>query len=120
MKIENIPKHVKVGYKDYRIEFAPVGAVIAGGLYGECRHAEGVIVIAPGIDAKETANTLLHEILHAVWRCFNIPRGKAGILDDVLNEEIAVGGTANGLCAVMRDNPEVFNWIAGVLYDAKA
>lgn len=52
---------------------------------------------------QQRAETLLHEIIHAVWDVYGI-KAKEG-------EERAVGLLSIALSAVIRDNPELIAWL---------
>ncbi len=48
------------------------------------------------------ANVLIHEIMHALWQCYDLPPKQ---------EESCVFRLSNGLSAVLKDNPELFDYI---------
>lgn len=97
------PTVVKIGFIDYSIEdWAPAKAAAAH-RYGECDHVALTIRVDRTHDARMAANTLTHEILHAVWTQSN--------LKDEDEEERVVSTHANGICAAWRDSPDVFAWI---------
>lgn len=52
------------------------------------------------LNDAETADTILHEILHAIFYKMYVGKG-----DD---EEAVVSKLATGLVTVMKDNPELF------------
>ena len=109
-----LPKTVRVGYKDYDIVVLSGVETMQQGVFGDHNNAKGEIRICPGLNAQEVANTLLHEILHAVWICFNIGCPLVGSKENQsISEERVVSGTANGLLSVIRDNPELFEFLAG-------
>jgi hypothetical protein len=94
-----LPRKLKVGYVDYRIipttpEVEKAGAI---GFQSPLQH---VLMIKPGLIPAETANTLLHETVHAILE-------HAGVLqDDDEFEECVVLAVTNGLCQVIKDNPD--------------
>lgn len=55
----------------------------------------------------EEANTLLHEILHAIWFCYNL-----GLEDE--QEEKIVASLANGLMEMFARNPEALQYFVKV------
>lgn len=68
-------------------------------LQGYCDKRGGKIrVWASDIPGCEQADTLLHEVLHAIWFTQELP-GKT-------DEEDAVTKLTHGLCQLIRDNPE--------------
>src|SRR5690348_13836632 len=100
---DNLPKSVKVGWRDYAIEEWGQAASVSADRYGECSHAERKFRVALGYGTQQGASTLLHEIMraiHAVWQIHD---------DD--NEERTVKMLQQGLSTVWRDNPAVMHWI---------
>jgi hypothetical protein len=96
-----IPTKVKIGALDYRIEVA----VLPDNDYGNCDTHTQVIYLTPNQTAQSAADTLLHEILHAIYNdsgLFTIKRP---------DEEITVRLIATWLKGVFRDNPEVTEFI---------
>jgi antirestriction protein ArdC len=47
----------------------------------------------------EESNTLLHELFHVIYHCYNLDRKS--------DEEKMVSGFANGMMEAMRRNPEL-------------
>lgn len=102
-QIPKMPEFVKVGFRQYRIvEWSPRGAM-AEGCSGQCDLTMAEIRVFTGLGWNKAANTLLHEVLHAVWYFH-------GLSDDD-NQERYVNVIANGLSAVWVDNPDVITWI---------
>lgn len=93
-----IPSTVRVSYQMIHIKVGPCEDL---GWYDAEFHE---IVIREGQTLPEEANTLLHEILHAVFHCYN--------LDKRSNEEKIVGGFANGMTEVMTNNPTILRYFA--------
>jgi hypothetical protein len=97
------PYDLKVGYKNYILRFAD--KLPGDKTMGDCtypsqhNHTKGVIRIIKGLEPVEKGNTILHEILHAIFM------DKGLELEDKLEERIVLA-TANGLVAFIRDNPE--------------
>lgn len=96
------PKNIKVGYKDYTVEVAPLRD-----RYGECDKEKRKILYAPGQSKLERLNTILHEIDHAAW--------DVGGLDDTEPEEKVVTVLNNVRTGVFRDNPKLMAWINHML-----
>lgn len=94
----DLPKTIRVGYRDFAVK--PMTAYEAQSVnrFGECDVRNGVIKVCTEYGAAKAANTLLHEVLHAAWF--------VGYLDGHTDEEPAVGTLANVLSEVWRDNPE--------------
>lgn len=99
-----LPAAVKVGYKTYRIvEMSDVESD-QHRASGQTMHILGRMTINLGMGTREAAETLLHEIMHAVWSIWKMPHKD-------IEEEPAVSSLAAGLATVWRDNPEVLAWI---------
>lgn len=98
------PTSVRVGYRTYRIEdWAPKSAAAAH-RYGEASHGEAVLRVDLSYGPVEAANTLLHELLHAI--------AHTNHAEDLFGaEERAVQGLTGGLTQIMRDNPPVRDWL---------
>jgi predicted metal-dependent peptidase len=101
---KSMPKSVKVGYIIYKV--VSINSIDAHErrVAGEARLLRNVIGILPELQPSKMANVLLHEILHCICWHQNIDEHKA-------QEEEYVTGIANGLAAVMLDNPGLFAWI---------
>lgn len=106
MKKHAFPSSVKISYVTYKIEFVQPSSFICWD--GMCAHNALTIFVKLNNDI---ANTLLHEILHAIWYQYQIK--------DEDKEERIVHTTANGLCFVMQANPDVFAWIQSQLDNGK-
>lgn len=94
---------LKIGYRTFTLSF--VKQIHKGDTVGLCHYPpssrvkyQGRIQITKGLDPAEKANTILHEILHAV--CYT-----QGLDLGVKEEERIVNSLANGLTAFVRDNP---------------
>ena len=99
------PKEIKVLGLTYRIKFVPLEDV-GNDKLGWCDCTTLQLYI--GIDQPRSAlaNTFLHEVIHAINYSMGIASG---------DEENLTNRLANGLCAVWKENPEVFKWWATVI-----
>jgi hypothetical protein len=86
-------------HKDFAIEVRDPIASVGDGKLGEVNFIKSVIQYVP-FNNSESADTLLHEVLHCLWRAFDL-----GLEDE---EEHIVSVLATGLTTVMRDNPQLF------------
>lgn len=100
------PERVKIGYRWYDIELVSepnhfVKNTSGGNVYGYCDFNKKRIYINDDCDAMEEANTLLHEIVHAIHENFGY-----GMLDAAnwTGENFTIAA-ANGLSQVFQDNP---------------
>jgi len=96
----DLPSTVKIIAHKYQVKKMPEFEKRQGDFLGVCRNSELEILIDDRWKDQLQANTLLHEILHAVACQMGKLEGKS--------EEKVVEVMANGLCAVMRDNPTLF------------
>ena len=86
---------IKVDHRSITVTGVPSSELedCRGIFYGET----GEILIDQTIPAAEQAETLIHELLHAIW-CSRHMKSRLG-------EEAAVSQLASGLATVIRDNP---------------
>lgn len=95
-----LPETIRVGYRTYHLGTHPAPSVDGGPVWGYCDKARGIIVLHEEMPDKEVfKDTLLHEILHAIFSEYN--------LKDDMHEEDTVHGVATGLTQVFLDNPEI-------------
>ena len=93
----NIPKSVKIGFKDYKINMKE--NVIDGGdvCYGNISYDQEVINIANSYSDDQQKATLIHEAIHGV----------DFYLDIGLTEE-QITKLGKGLYTFIKDNPDIF------------
>jgi len=98
------PDKIKIGYRDYKLEEWKQTVARANEAQGQFFAKEGVI----GYTAEETgvshANTLIHEILHAIVYQWNMELEEK-------DEEKLVNGLANGLTTIFVDNPKLMDFL---------
>lgn len=101
-----LPPSVRVGPHDFTITpWAPAEA--PPDRHGECQADTLTIRLTDYRPPRQVAGTLLHEILHAIWFTQSMPAEES--------EENAVTSLAMGLCGVIRDNPDVVEFITHCL-----
>ncbi len=96
-----IPNNLKIGAATYRVE---VGN-LPDGDYGNCDTHTQVITISDNQTAQSAGDTLLHEVLHAIWNESGLGFVKR------IDEEVTVRITATWLRMVLLDNPELPGFI---------
>ena len=96
-------KRVKIGYQDIVIERETSTFQKQSDSYGEYDHRKNSITIQNGLGPLDEANTLLHEILHAVAYINSLTQSDQP-LDSENKEEIVINSMTNGLAQVFRDN----------------
>ena len=98
-----IPQSIKIGYRNYKLEKWKQTVANANEAHGQFFAKEGVIGDTDEEQGVSHANTLLHEILHAIVYQWNIELGDK-------EEEQLVNGLTNGLTTVFVDNPELLDY----------
>jgi Zn-dependent peptidase ImmA (M78 family) len=96
-------KKLKIGYQDIVIERETSTFQKQSDSYGEYDHRKNSISIQTGLSPLDEANTLLHEILHAVAYINSLTQSDQP-LDTENKEEIVINSMTNGLAQVFRDN----------------
>jgi len=90
--------YIKVGGANYALIQHDVNWTHEHEIFGKCDSNNLQIHVATvGVPRDVVRNTLIHEILHALYREYN--------LHDDSDEEETVTRLANGLCQVTLDNP---------------
>ena len=97
------PDKIKVGYRDYKLEEWKQTVASANEAQGQFFSKEGVIGYVTTEKGVSHANTILHEIMHAIIYQWNIE------LDEKV-EELVVNGLSNGLTTVLVDNPKLMDY----------
>lgn len=99
-------KPIKIGYRHYGVRPITADEYEREQIWGQCcREVKGEPYIRCVFDGTpRAANTMIHEILHALYLEYTIR-----VHDD--NEERVVNTFADGLSAVWTDNPEWFAWL---------
>ena len=102
--MSEIMKKIKVGYREYKLEKWKQTVANANDAHGQFFAKEGIIGYTEEEKGISHANTLLHEILHAIVYQWNIE------LEDK-EEEKLVNGLTNGLTTVLVDNPKLVDYL---------
>lgn len=97
-----LPKKVKIGPYDYAI--VSLDKSDAEENYGTFASEEQEIRLRDSFKSSHMmADTLLHEILHGIWFVHGI------VVRD--GEERVIGQMATGLTQVLRDNPDLVEFL---------
>jgi hypothetical protein len=99
-----LPEQIKVGCYTFTIVDWESRNAEAERKYGTMSSTELVIKVRTDLGPRHTANTLLHELKHAIFFFFN--------LDTDDGEEHVVTCLANGMSMVMVDNPDLMAYFA--------
>ncbi len=100
-----IPKKIKVGYRDYKVELWDTAEATRAGRRAEIDMWNNTIRISDAWPLEDQRECIIHEVLHALWY--------DRALDDTekWNEEFLVSNIASGLTAVFRDNPGLLKFM---------
>ena len=99
-----MPKTIKVGYRDYVVEEWSPRDASAADRSGECDRLNGVIRIRTDVQPQFVAQVLWHEVLHAAYDMGDL---------DTSDEEKIVTVLANQTMQIFRDNPDLLAFING-------
>jgi hypothetical protein len=95
-------KKVKIGATDYQVKILPTDK---DNQYGACVYSHQIIYLSPNQLHQSASDTLLHEVLHAIWH-------EAGIEhNEIIVEETVVRNVSTWLRIVFTDNPELVKFI---------
>lgn len=97
-------KNIKIGYRNYKIKNLDSIVSKCNEINGQFLASDGMIALSSTEDNISHANTLIHEILHAIVYQWGIE------LDDK-DEERICNTIANGLTTVFIDNPSLLSYL---------
>lgn len=107
MKHEKLrPETVRIMGRNYVILYEDK-SLLGSMAVGMCNQTQCIITVQEDQHPVEEADTLLHEIMHAVWYCMAIP-------DENVNEEQAIRSMATGMMAVIMDNPKLLKYFQSI------
>lgn len=96
-------RKVSVGHVTYDLEFVKDLKNWRGvDLMGNCDHRNLRLELDEDLHPRHVGNTLLHEILHAIWGVYRLP---------VKDEERYVETLATTLVSLFRQNPRLYEVI---------
>lgn len=106
MELE-LPKYLKIGWSIYTVEAWDGKAASRARCFGECDTVLKIIRVDNSGCPRQAAQSLLHEIMHAIAAVWKTPESDA--------EETFVGAFASGLSTVITDNPQLLPCLAAAL-----
>jgi Zn-dependent peptidase ImmA (M78 family) len=107
----NMPKTIKVGPWIYSINNMTKDTGEISGALGACNSTYKKIFVKENLNDQERAGTLLHEVLHAVFRNTGLFQ-----LENISEyEETIVTQFEIGLLGVIRDNPDFVPYLQRLL-----
>lgn len=96
----SFPQKLKIIGREYKVEYNEE----LNGLYGRCDERNQLISITPNQLPAIEVDTVLHEVVHAVSDMMNLQM-----------KERQVYCITTGLIAVMKDNPELLDYLNRML-----
>lgn len=110
--LADYPKSIKIGYKDIRIDYVQPDFKFDDmtDAYGQYKAREALIQIQYNLCGQELANTLFHEMLHAVVYGSGLNQANGPLSGDDA-EELTVNQITNYCMGVFRDNPWFLDFI---------
>lgn len=98
-----IPGRVRIVGKTYRVV---AHDDFDDDRYGDCNVRECLIRLdLVDVDPQQVRDTLLHEILHALWKESGLGAGEGA------SEEVIVRQLATSLLATLRENPPLVRFL---------
>ena len=88
---------LRIGHLDYDVSAMSVDEADEEGVDGLCQHHLQRIRVREELPPSQQAGVLLHEVLHALWNVYAIPRRG-------LTEEEVVARLEAPLLMLLRDN----------------
>lgn len=107
----NAPKIVKVLWREILLKPFSRDEVLGAKVMGRAHYVEGIIRYHVSEDEAETADTIIHELLHHL-------DNQIGIIPDKLTNEESediIRKFASGLTTVMKDNHEFFDILQAMI-----
>lgn len=102
------PTRIRILNHDFKIEWIEgTAARRLGSEYGSMCHVTQVIQINCDRTLQAQADTLLHEIMHAIVHFM----GLEGMSEKLKDDEDVVGRIATCLCTIWLNNPRVISWL---------
>lgn len=102
-----LPEKIRILHTTYRLNKSGGVKLAIKGRLGEIDFNSKEINYLEGM-GSDTADTLIHEALHGLWRIFDLG-------DDMEQEEHIVLTLATGLTTIMKDNPELFPALQAII-----
>lgn len=113
----SFPKQIKVAGTNYQLRLIEnlKGSSDTNCIGCFCR-ADGIsldpILFEHSDAGSVIANTLMHELMHALTYHYSAAKAPGDARKDAFNEEDMCEIVGNGFQQVMRDNPKLMKWLA--------
>lgn len=99
-------KKVRINGHHYDLAYYDKSNIRKDECYGECQKHRNQILIAPNLNKSVEKETVIHEMLHAIWSEYS--------LDNFFpeeQEEVLVTTLAKGIHSVLENNPKLMNYL---------
>lgn len=100
--MSKLKKRIKIGYQDVSINFSEFDKE-TDYVYGEYDSVKNTIELNKKQTPRQMANSLLHEVVHAVVHDSGL-NSDGNCLSNDKDEELAVNAITNSLSQIIRDN----------------
>ena len=102
-----LPDRLAIGPYSYALVIPNALEQAADAVYGSCCHTEQVIKVQNHYPCVGQAiDTLMHELLHALFRAFRVPEGE--------DDETTVDVLGVAFASFLTSNPEFLIWLTEV------
>ena len=109
IKQTQVPSSIKLGYRTIDLVAKDMPDD-----FGEFVHGENKIFYSNKVTPPELTNTILHELLHAIWQ------DRVAELVSDKKEETIVNALANALMTLLCDNPDMLKFLTnGMINETK-
>ena len=100
-----LPLSVRVCHRTFKLSYDKKDRMQDNGeeAKGLSSWDDGWIAVDPNLPSEVLAEIVLHETMHQHWEFMGL--GKSA------NEERAVTAMARAMCAIMKQNPELMEWL---------
>jgi hypothetical protein len=98
-----LPATIKVGGFQWTIEESK-DVTHEGSVFGTTHHHTQKLIIEPDISVQKKNQTILHEMMHAIWWQSGLDRMFGDLKTDRENEERIIHALSMGLYQVLTDN----------------
>tara|TARA_Y100001937_G_C6931428_1_gene246210 strand:- start:99 stop:449 length:351 start_codon:yes stop_codon:yes gene_type:complete len=108
-----LPLKIRVGYRTISIEYANPDFKRDNmtDSFGQYLDRENKIEIQPGLSPKEEANTVLHEIMHCVFKTIGEVNEGMALSNDTTEERVVLNTTNILQPLLFMDNPELLVYL---------
>jgi|TARA_Y200000002_G_C22568741_1_gene615703 hypothetical protein len=104
-----LPLDIRIGYRIITIDYATPEFKRDNmtDCFGQYLDRENKIEIQPGLTAQEEANTILHEIMHCIFKTLGETNEGMALANDVAEERVVLNTTNLLQQTLFMDNPQL-------------